>query len=295
MAYLDTINMFDSLKDEYNGGATTYPPYFKYWRNQLLKFANNIYTWEIEDIDSKQIENRLLLTGKCGIVKSGGKLIAVEPMLNGVTDYFDTFTHFTYATPLHHSDGTGVVIGKNAVLIDNDNLRNGIYALIHRYAQMLAHTEVTFLNVLINARSGKVYVASTDKVAQSIREFRTKLYKGKNDVIVDKSFLGVEVHDEASGSPISIKDLMDTRNNILSNFYEDLGVQKNLNKKERMVVSEVESNNELLHLNLLDMYEQRKKGAEEITRIFGVPCSVKCNVDLNNDGEITEEEGLDNE
>lgn len=289
MAYLDTINMFASLRDNYNGGDTTYIPYFRFWRNQLLKFANNIYTWDIEGIDSKQIENRLLLTGRCGIVKEGNKLIAVEPMLNGVTDYFDTYTHFTYATPLHHSTGTGVVIGKNGVLIDNDNLRNGIYALIHRYAQMLAHTEVTFLNVLINGRSGKVYVASTDKVAQSIRDFRSKLYKGKNDVIVDKSFLGVEVHDDATASALGIKDLLDTRNNILCNFYEDLGVQKSKDKKERMITNEVDTNSELLHLNLLDMYNQRLKGAREITRIFGVPCMVKCNVDIDSDGEIGEE------
>lgn len=285
MAYLDTLDMFNALKDNYNGGGSSYPLAFKYWRNELLKFASNIFTWELEGVESKQIENRLLLCGCCGISKAGSKLIAVEPMLNGLTDYFDTYTRYTWATPLHHSDGLGDIINKTGVLIDNDNLRNGIYNKIHWYSMQLAHTEVTLINVLINGRTGKVYVAGTDKVAQSIRDFRSKLYRGKNDVIVDKSFLGVEVHDEGSTSSLSLKDLLDTRNNILANFYEDIGVQKSMNKKERMVTNEVETNNQLLRLNLYDMFEHRKKGAKDIENVFGVKCTVKCNVDIDDDGQ----------
>lgn len=73
MAYLDSINMFENLKGAYNGGATTYPIAYNFWKNQLLKFANNIFTWTINDIESKQIENRLLLIGCCGIVKPSNK------------------------------------------------------------------------------------------------------------------------------------------------------------------------------------------------------------------------------
>lgn len=291
--YLDCIDMFTQLKDHYNGGASSYKLAYEYWRSYLLNSINNLFVWEFDGYSraenkklSKQIENRLLLLGKCGIVKPKNKIIAVEPMLNGITDYFDEYTKFTYTTPLHHSTGEGVYIGKDGILIDNDNLRDGYMHMIHHYSIMLAHTEVTLVNVLINCRVGKVYVASTDKVAQSIRDFRSKLYRGKNDVIVDKSFLGVEVHDESTSSPLSLKDLLDTRDTLLTNFYQDIGINRQKQKRERMIADEVSANDQLLKFNLDDMTECREIGAEEISNVFGINCTVRCMV---KDLDITEE------
>ena len=294
--YLDFTNLSEKLNDTFNGGATSYKKAYEYWRNYLLNSINNLYKWTFDGYTraenkriSKQIENRLIMFGRCGVVKPEDKIIIVEPMLNGITDYFDEYTKFTYATPLHHSNGTGVKIGKDGVLIDNDNLRDGYMHLIHHYAVMLAHTEVTLVNVLINCRVGKVYVASTDKVAQSIRDFRSKIYRGKNDVIVDKSFLGVEVHEDSATSPLSLKDLLDSRDTLLTCFYQDIGLNRQKQKRERMIADEVSANEQLLKFNLDDMTECREIGAEEISEVLGVNATVECMVkDVEDESEVSE-------
>lgn len=287
--FLDNIS---SELSSYNADTTTsFVSAFNYWKNQLLKFASHIFTWKVDGIPSREIETRLLLFGQCGIVRDKyNKLVAVRSNQYGITHYIDVFTDFNFATPI---DSGSRKIDIDGVVIRNDDLWNGLYYMIHRYAVLLAHTEVTYLNVMINARDMKTYVASTNKVAESVKEFRRKLKKGDNDAIVDKSFIGLQVFDTKSNSMISSKELLDDRNNILRNFYEDIGVNKASTKRERLVVDEVESNNELLKLNLLDMFNCRKEGAEKIKNIFGVNCEVICNVDIDRDGDI--EGGSNNE
>ena len=46
-------------------------------------------------------------------------------------------------------------------------------------------------------------------------------------------------------------------------------------KKERMIESEVDSNNQLLLFNISDMLAERKKACEEINKLFGTNITVE--------------------
>lgn len=276
--YLDEIEM-----RQYKSGATKYAPFYKYWKNRLFEFVNKLFTWELEDIPQKEIETRLILYGMCGIVKPKDKLLAVNVNLYGITNYYDEFTQFNYATPLLNGEAR---INENGVLIDNNTLRNDTYSIIHHYAIQLAHTEVTLINALINGRSTKTIIADSQKSAQSVRDYRDRIYNGAPDVIVDNSFMGLDFKDEAQNSLISVKDLNELKQNILYSFYEEIGVKKSNTKKERLITDEVSANDGLLKLNIKDMFDHRLKACEDIEKVFGVKATVKCNVDFDNDGEV---------
>lgn len=285
--YLDNLDSFKELR-QYKSGATTYAPFYRYWRNMLFSFVNKLFTWEVPDIPQKEIETRLILFGQCGIIKDKNKLLAVDSNLYGITNYYDEFTHFNYATPLINGFAE---IGKNGVLINNDTLRNDTYNLIHHYAIQLAHTEVTLINALVNGRATKTIIANSQKAAESVRAYRDRVYKGAPDVIVDDSFIGLDFKDEALNSVIGVKDLIDTKQNILMAFYESIGVKKNNVKKERLITDEVSADNTLLRLNIKDQYDCRVKACEDIKNVFNIEATVKCNVDFDGDGQASDNEG----
>ena len=274
----------------YKGGKPQFKNAFAYWRSQLFNKVNKLYTWENlpTSIPQKEIETRLILHGKCGIIKGNeGDLLAVDISMYGITNYYDEWTTFNYTTPKQNGRRK---IGKTGVVIDNDTLRNPIIPIIDRYAMMLSHAEITLVNALVNGRAQKTAVASSNKMADDIRKYQNKLYDGSNDVIVDRAFLGAEFHDNDTNSLNQLKTIYDTRQAILYSFYEDLGIKKNQQKRERLVSDEVSADNTLLKLNILDMTDARQKACREINKIWGTNVSVKCNVDYDDNGVVDSEE-----
>lgn len=277
------------LIKSYKGGKPQFKNGFIYWRNKLFNMVCKLYTWFNLPFPQKEIETRLILWGRCGVQKSTKKdiLLATNANLWGVTDFYDEFSNYSWTTPLENGQ---CEIGKNGVCINNDTLRNPIIPIIDRYAMLLTHVEISFVNCAVNGRSSKTAIAGNDKMKEAIREYQNKLYEGAPDVIVDKAFLN---YDEklSNTTPLEhLKTLYDVRQALLYSFYEDLGIKKNQQKRERLISDEVSADNSLLKLNILDMTDEREKACKEINRIFGTNISVKCNVDYDDNGVVDGEE-----
>lgn len=285
--YLDEIRNIKT----YRSGKPQFKNSFSYWRNQLFDFANKLFTWDGLPFPQKEIETRLILYGFCGVLEGKNGIIASSINMFGITDYIDEFTDFNYVTPLQNGNKK---IGADGVVIDNNTLRNPTINLIDRYAMLLSHTEITFINALVNGRANKTSIATSNKQAESIRNYQNKLYNGSTDVIVDSSFIGLDIKENNNTYLKDIKSIYDVRQDILYSFYEDLGIKKNQNKRERMVADEVTADNMLLKLNIKDMYDARKKACDDINKIFGTSWTVKCNIDYDADG-IVDVEGATNE
>lgn len=285
--YLDEIK---NLKT-YKNGKPQFNNSFKYWRNKLFEQVNKLFSWENLPFPQKEIESRLYLFGIVAIIKEDKELIAVKPNLFGITNYYDEFTDINFATPLISGERK---IDIDCILIDNNTLRNPTINMIDRYAMILAHTEISLITALVNGRATKTYVATNNKVAENIRDYQKKLYEGQNDVIVDSSFIGLEIKDNDNSSLNNIKTLYDIRQNLLYSFLEEMGIKKNQQKKERLVTDEVNADDTFLKLNIKDMFEARKTACEKINNMFGTNWIVKCNVDYDSDG-IIDEKGDSNE
>lgn len=266
--------------DKLSKGACTYNALYGYWRELLFERVMRLFVWE-SDVEQKEIEQRLIIAGHCGITKLPRKkeLTAMFGTFYGVTEYFDEFKNYTVHCPIYAGTRT---IGKDIAIISNNAERNPVLPLIHHYAQLLAHAEVTFINVLINARDNNgIPIVSTERQKQAVRQYQGKKFNGQYDAIADPGALGVNFTQQTTLNSSLYKEMWETRNNILKEFYSDIGVKAAFEKQSNTIDAEVRSNDSLLLLNIKDMLEYRKRGCEAVNKLYGTNWSVKVSDEIN--------------
>ena len=253
--------------------SCTYNVKYGYWRDSLFERVMKLFVWEnTGDLKPKEIEQRLILNGHCGIAEYNGELTAFYGTFYGVTKYMDEWTNYIVRCPIYTGNKK---IGTDIIVIDNNSLRNPTFELVHHYATMLAHTEVSLINCLINARdSGGVPIASTEKQKTSIREYQNQLFNGKYGVVTDVGNLGITYAGSDRKTQQDLIDIMETREKLIKSFYSDIGVRSAFEKRNNTVQAEVEADTSLLLLNLADMLKCRERACEEVNKLFGTNWSV---------------------
>ena len=253
--------------------SCTYNVKYAYWRDSLFERVMKLFVWEnTGNLKPKEIEQRLILNGHCGIANYQGELTAFYGSFYGVTKYMDEWTNYIVRCPIYTAEKK---IGTDVVVIDNNSLRNPTFELVHHYATMLAHTEVSLLNCLINSRdSGGVPIASTEKQKASIKEYQNQIFNGKYGVVTDVGNLGITYAGSDRKTQQDLIDIMETREKLIKSFYSDIGVRSAFEKRNNTVQAEVEADTSLLLLNLADMLRCREKACEEVNTLFGTNWSV---------------------
>ena len=253
--------------------SCTYNVKYAYWRDSLFERVMKLFVWEnTGNLKAKEIEQRLILNGHCGIANYQGELTAFYGSFYGVTKYMDEWTNYIVRCPIYTAEKK---IGTDVVVIDNNSLRNPTFELVHHYATMLAHTEVSLINCLINTRdSGGVPIASTEKQKASIKEYQNQIFNGKYGVVTDVGNLGITYAGSDRKTQQDLIDIMETREKLIKSFYSDIGVRSAFEKRNNTVQAEVEADTSLLLLNLADMLRCREKACEEVNKLFGTNWSV---------------------
>ena len=266
-----------------------------YWIEMLFEKCVRIFTWNglPAAIPQKEIEIRLIGDGFCGMAKDAKKgLMVASGGLSGPTQYYDEFTNFTYAAAT--AAGGTFTIGKNCCIIDNTTLRNPLMPLIMRYADLMAHADISLKMALVNTRITDTYAAEDESTAASINEYYEKIYRGKNGNILDKSMIEGIKNIAGTRSISAVSDCIEARNEILRSFFAEIGVRYSKDKKERMIESEVNSDNQMLLLNINDMKRRRQAAAEEMNKLFNLNVSVDLSEEFmiieNDEKEVPEDE-----
>lgn len=282
MGYLDFLDTDEGRRiNKAARESCTYNAAYAFWREQLFERIMRLFIWENTydestntGIKPKEIESRLLLSGHCGIADYKGELTAFYGSFYGVTKYLDEWSHYTVRCPIYSS--SQYVINKNIIVIDNNSLRNPSYALVHHYATMLAHTDVTLMHALINARdSGGVPVATTKKQKDSIEEYQARIFNGQYGVVTDIGNIGLQYAGADRHTNQDIIDIIEVREKLIKSFYSDIGVRSAFEKRNNTVMAEVEADTSLLLLNIADMRRRRENGCAAVNKMFGTSWSVR--------------------
>lgn len=300
MSFLNAIASSESI-DSYKLSekmktAVSYNDFFYYWREKLFERLFRLFIWEnTENVKPKEIEQRLYLAGHCGLAipKEGGdrikkELTAFFGSFFGVTIYQDEWTNYNVHSPIYSDTFT---LDEDIVVINNNSLRNPTFDHVIHYAQLLAHAEVTLINILIEARdAGGVPIAKNEKAKQSLLSYQAKRYNGKIGVVSDLAGIGVEYMGSDRHTIQSIDEVWDVRTKLLKSFYADLGVRATFDKRSNTVVEEITSDSSMLMYNISDMLNERQEGCERVNKMFGTNWSVRLSddIDYNEENQLEE-------
>lgn len=273
--------------------SSTFNKTYLFWKEHLFERMMRLFVWESTPIDQKEIEQRLLLQGYCGIApfKRRGELTAFFGSLSGVTKYIDEKVNFIAHCPIWTDT---LKIGIECALINNTAIRNPAIHLIHHYAVMLAHADVSLIMCMINHRSDTgIPVAKTEKHKESIRSLQKKLFNGEYGYLADIGDLGLDYVKVTTTSSEDIVKLYEVREKLIKSFYADIGVRSAFEKNNNTVNAEVTSDQSFLLLNISDMLEQRKIGCERVNDLYGTNWSVDLAPEIKlimREGDNTNEE-----
>lgn len=136
------------------------------------------------------------------------------------------------------------------------------------------------------------YIVGIDKDNElSMKNVVKQIEEGKEAIHVqsDKGYKGeIGVHVAQLGVQNQLEPLQKNKNDIMFELLTFLGINNaNTDKKERMINSEVNSNNINILMNLDFEYKCRKEACEEINKMFGL------NIDVELVVEILEEHFID--
>lgn len=258
---------------------------------QFKSIGTNLFSYEgiTKDL-AREIEKRLFLFGRVGLVNHNDSIVAVNATPNG-EDIYNEPTGFSFAfgaglpdnskTPEYREIGRDGVLGRNTFSFYPTAL------VCEQYALMLAHVDVSIIAELVNGRFMDVLKAHNKADEETAARFCNALYEGKISYIAD-----IREEMEIDRSPRSIShlsELTDTKDRLLRDFYNVFGINKAAEKRERMITEELETNEKMLNFNLKDMLEMRAKMCEEIGRVFGVSVSVKSHIDMDSNGKLDNE------
>lgn len=269
----------------------TFEAQYDYYKEYLTERVLRLFKWDCGDDKDlpREIEIALMLGGSVGITdKYKGILSAYQGYYAGQpTQYYDVYKQYAVHSPVYSKVLT---IGKDVVVGRNNALMNSVYPLIHNTAMKLAHIDVSFIDVLIDGRTSSVPVAMTEAQKQSLENWRNALCNGKVKSILDPAFSTTKFIDLKGNMNLTIKDLVEVRQNVLEDFYNAIGVRCNHEKKGNMIEEEVTSNDSMLLFNINDMLRCRQNLCEEVNKMYGTNWSVDLSDELKQKEVFDDEE-----
>ena len=194
---------------QYARENSTYSAFYFYWRDELFSRVMRLFKEQTDPIPTKEIEIRLMMQGHVGIapLKYSGKteLTAFWGVPNGIGKYRDELPFYSCRCPVWSGN---LKVGDEVIVIDNNILRNPLYDMIHHYAILLAHNEVTYIHTMVNARSANgVPIAITTKQKKSIKDYIGRLFNGQYDVVTDIGNMGIEYAGAHTNTAIGADEL----------------------------------------------------------------------------------------
>lgn len=256
-----------------------------YFKWLLSKLEDVIVLKDVpETIDVTYLKEQLLLLGEICITDFNDKLYACIGSRGGEPNEYYRPTEFIIANPIL---GSKIVeIDKNGVVIFNtsadksDMFGGGLFQLVKQTATLLADNIVSINCAQINTRVEAIVTADSEAQAVAGETVLKKLYAGAPYNIVRSDMVEkININPISSSSTGGkIKELVELHQYIIAQFFQAIGIKANaINKKERMITDEINSQDDYLGISLLDLIESWKEGFDKVNEMYGTEIKVEIN------------------
>lgn len=272
MSAAKNLKIYDSMLD-----VADVKTGYDYWRCVLLNKIIRLFKYEglPDTIPAIELEKIMLLTGQAGITKTEKYgFVAVPTAAYGVGLYPSFYPRAIWATPLVKGDG---VVNRDLVLMRNDNGLHSVSDIINRYARLLSDVESTMSLTLVNVRQPALAAAPDEATAYSYQAVQLAMRLGHSDAIMNRSILDdIKTIDAIhTVPPTLLTDIINAREELLSQFFAEFGVASRQTKRAPMTISEVESDVQVMTVNITDMLESRQESLDNLRVVYGINATVE--------------------
>lgn len=228
-----------------------------YYREQLRKIVKSIFDVKCPiDWDYDYFLNLLCFGGYVLIADS---VIGVMPFRSTLTgyNYTDYPTGAVVSVPVLKE--FKVSIGKTAELIYLErNMNRNFFNFnlcIDIYAEKLASADASIDVNLMNSRMAYLIEAETKAQADTIKAIYDKVSEGEPMIVYRKESLskdGLKAFFGNIKNSYIAQEVQDTKRSIMNEFLTAIGINNsNIDKKERLITDEVNSNNYEVSANMV--------------------------------------------
>ena len=268
---------------------------FRYYFKSLVNKICNLIQFENlpDHIDEEFLKERLVLEGRVCFTQFEGNLYALNGNPGGEPNCYYQPAEFIIANPVlgsktvkvRNRDGSNDVTDLEGILVGlthadlelQTGIKGGLYDLIYTYSGLLADNLVSLNCAQINSRVQVAYVGDTESLANTAEKVLKDLYNGRPYKVLQQDILNKLTINPvtASGANATIMSLIEAHAQILSDFYAELGISYNSNRKREYVnPTENMMDTGSLNLNIDTIIECVKDGIEQVNELFGTDIRV---------------------
>ena len=233
--------------------------------------ALNRYKWENlpNGIESRYIEQMLYDNGECAMFDHPDLGLCI--LRSSSRENLNIYGEPTKLTVTGFNEHRTVMMDDCVRILNNDL---GLPTLQHivYYARRMAEIDDIIMQ---NLRQQRVpYLFATDENnALSMKTLYDRIYQGEPAIFIDKEMLKGEPENIMvipTTAPYLVDKLQIQKQEMERELLTFLGINNTLEKKERLIVDETNSNNQFIKMASDIGFKQRQLACEQINEMFGL-------------------------
>lgn len=189
---------------------------------------------------------------------------------------------FNQRRSLYMTD-TGEEKGKECILVMNNYERIPTTASVSLFAYRLAEAQRT-ADINIKAQRTPILITTDQKQYFTLKKMYEEFDGNTPAIFADKNLITPDaLKAMKTDAPLIVQDIMDYKREIWNEFLTFMGISNLSEKRERMISNEVDSNNELINLNLQALLIPRKEACKQFNEKYGLMGSKAIDVKVRSD------------
>lgn len=281
----------DAFRDAILMNNQTYIDYLE----RMKKICLSMFEWENlpESMNARFLEMCLFYNGQAALFYDDeygyiNSMAADGGYINiyGLPTEIQCYSYrFNQRRSLYMTD-TGQPKGEECILVMNNYERVPTTSTISLFAYRLAEAQRT-ADVNIKAHRTPILITTDQKQYFTLKKMYEEYDGNTPAIFADKNLISPEALKAIkTDAPFLVNDIFQYKREIWNEFLTFMGIQNLSEKRERLITGEVDSNNELLNLNLQALLIPRKEACKQFNEKYGLmgnrAIDVKVRSDLYN-------------
>lgn len=257
--------------------------------------ALNMFTWENlpETMNSRYIENALYEHGLCLVNNDKDMGLISVPCSFGANMNINGESTEVITSGYNYIKTIKYINNDECTLIRNNDLAKATRDYIANYAERMLEVEMC-IRANINQQKFPWFINASEKTKKSLEIIFDKVENFDPFILANREIMGENPLEVLTMPTPYVADKLNAyKYELEREILTFLSLNNNFEKKERLLMDEVNSNNDFISTNAMLMYKNRLQACKEINEKFGLNVKVLPNKDMISKYYSDEEEEME--